>query len=131
MTVRKNLPLSGNRLTDWIFKRLIYLLEKKVQFIFRTKGALRMPDNKRVFLWGYYHSVNDSNKIVIFIGGGHKTRDEMGKTLVHELSHLFFFVGERQILQIESILWNSFTQEQRNLIKSYIPRHSVKKQPEN
>lgn len=60
----------------------------------------------------------------------HKCRDEEVETLIHELSHVLMpRSGERAILVMESLLSKRFTAAQRRMLKSFIPKHEVKRYP--
>ena len=123
---KRKLPCSGNELVDWHFRRLIYILENKVDKIFVTHGPLRHPDKKRKRLTGFAYLFDvDCGKIhrsIIFVSGDKKQLPDKtvaAMTLTHELLHVLLPVPEKDILRLENILWKYFTQEQKNLIKSY------------
>ncbi len=60
----------------------------------------------------------------------HRCRDDEVETLIHELAHVILpRAGERSILSIEGILVRQFSASQRRYLKSFIPKHEVKRYP--
>lgn len=125
--MRKKYPSAGDILVDWIFKRLIYILERE---LVRKKKGLYDPDvSSRQAVLGFLYF----NDRIIYLNSSkraHPTKIELTKTLVHELAHLLFpDVSERYIKQIEEILWIKLTNEQKKFLKRYIPKYEVTKNP--
>lgn len=126
MVSLREVPLSGDELTDWIFKQFIFFLRRETLHIKRKK---RLLDERRRVMKGLMES-KSVPKLEITINCAkrhHENRDEEVGTLIHELAHIVFWkTQEGFIRQIERILMDSFTQDQKNLLKSFIPRHEVK-----
>ena len=134
MLKKRKLPRSGNKLVDWHFRQVIYYLENKVSAILIVNKSLKDPRNKKILLRGYI-DVNHKGRAIIFVSGiknTHADREMMGKTLTHEVAHGFLedYVHEKSILTLEDLLWNAFTKDQKNIIKSFLPKHKVKRAPE-
>ncbi len=122
----RDVPLSGDELTDWVFKQFVFFLRRETLHIKRKK---RLLDEHRRVIRGLMDPESDP-KIVITINcapSQHENRDEEVETLIHELAHIVFWkTQEGFIRRIQRILIDNFTQEQKNLLKSFIPRHEVK-----
>lgn len=116
-------------LVNWIFARFIEIL-KDPKTIIRKKKRLIDPDDprKRSVLSGL---VTDQGDIYLNSAKSrHKNTDELLETLIHELSHILFSdTKERYIKTITKILSIKFSDKQRGILKSYIPKHEVKKNP--
>lgn len=53
----------------------------------------------------------------------HLNRDDMTKTLVHELLHVLFpDTDENSIRAFEDIIWQKLNNEQKEILKSYLPK---------
>lgn len=128
----RDVPLSGDGLTDWIFKQFIFFLRKETLKIKRKKRLVSFNDPHRQVLRGLMNpgvgpgehnieiTINPAKQI-------HCNRDEEVKTLIHELSHILFWkTREKFILQIEKILVKKLTAEQKNFLKTFLPYHEVK-----
>ena len=130
MVSLRRVPLSGDELVDWVFKQFIFFLSRKTLHIKRKKRLLDPDDKSHRSIMGMMDS-GAAPKIKITINCAkslHKNRDKEVETLIHELGHIVFWkTPERFIKQIEEILIDRFTQEQKNFLKSFIPRHEVKK----
>ncbi len=122
----RDVPLSGDELTDWVFKQFIFFLRKETLHIKRKK---RLLDEHRRALRGLMES-EPAPELKITINCAkrqHENRDEEVGTLIHELAHIVFWkTRDRFIWQVEKILTENFTQEQKNFLKSFIPRHEVR-----
>lgn len=125
------LPRSGDKLVDWIFKQFVFFLRRETLHI-KRKRRLRSPDDPhrellRGMLW---FESETSSAFDIGLNPAkcqHSNRDEELETLVHELCHLVFWkIQHRFIWQLERIVLDRLTQEQKNYLKSFIPRHEVK-----
>lgn len=119
---------SGDRLVDWIFNRFIEIANKAP---IRKKKRLLDPDDprKKTALSGLVTKQND-----IYLNSAkirHKNKDELLKTFIHELAHILFFpkIKHRYIYSITTILLLKFSDKQKRILKSYIPKHEVKKNP--
>ncbi|MBI2058021.1 MAG: hypothetical protein HYT63_03535 [Candidatus Yanofskybacteria bacterium] len=132
MVSLREVPLSGDKLVDWIFKQFVFFLRKETLAVKRKKRLLD-PDNlhRRVIRGlmqpqvgpgghGIEITINSSRSI-------HCNRDKEAETLIHELSHVVFWkTWERFIGQAENILVEKFTQEQKDFLKSFLPRSESK-----
>jgi len=128
----REVPLSGDDWVDWTFKQFVFFLRKETLAIKRKKKLLD-PDNphRRVIRGlmqpqvgpgghGIEITINSSKSI-------HCNRDKEAETLIHEVSHVVFYkTWERFIGQAESILIRRFTQEQKDFLKSFLPRSESK-----
>ncbi len=126
---KKKIITSGDRLVDWIFRRFVEFLNYEVMAIRKKKG-LRDPDDHHCKALRGFLTVDDE----IYLSASkvqHRNKDEMLETLIHEVSHLLFEdVKERHIAQLENILGLKFTDEQKRILKKFIPKHTVKRGPE-
>jgi hypothetical protein len=89
------------------------------------KKILRHPDHK----WELYGLLSGD---VIFLGKhAHKQKHSpLVLTLIHEVLHVSRpRLHERRILQLEKKYFARFTDQQKRFLKSYIPKHEVKKGP--
>lgn len=122
----REVPLSGDELTDWIFKQFMFFLRRETLHIKRKK---RLLDEHRRAIKGLMES-ESVPKLEITINCAkrhHENRDEEVETLIHELAHIVFWkTREGFIRQVERILIDNFTQGQKDFLKSFIPRHEVK-----
>jgi len=131
----EKLPRSGDSLADWIFGQFITFIRKETVRISRKKRLINPDDPHRRVIRGLMDpDIHPSgNWVQILINSAkntHRCRDEEVETLIHELSHVIMpKTTERHILRIESILAHKFTLSQRRYLKSFIPRHEVKKYP--
>lgn len=131
MTKRKNRkgpPLSGDRLVDWIFRRFVEILNYEVLAIKKKKRLSDPDDPHHNALMGLLTEEDE-----IYLSASkvqHRNKDEMLGTLIHEISHILFRdVKERYIEQLENILVIKFTDEQKRILKKFIPKHQVKTGP--
>ena len=129
------LPRSGDRLTDWFFRQFVHFLRKETVCIKRKRRLVNPDDPHREAIRGLMDpEVHPSGRYVhILINparDANRTRDDEADTLIHELSHVVLGkTTERHVLQLESILSARFTLLQRRIIKSFLPRHVVKRYP--
>ncbi|MDP3710720.1 MAG: hypothetical protein Q8R29_03320 [bacterium] len=124
----RKIPLSGDRLVDWEFRRIIYVLDNIVEFI-KKKKVLRDPDDRRKRLLGFLMT---GHKVIYL--SSNKRYCPLAKTLIHEALHVLYppyisRVPHRCIFQKEEILWLRFTEAQKRFLRSYIPKHEVKTDP--
>lgn len=128
----RKVPLSGDKLTDWIFKQFLFFLRKETLSIKRKKRLLDPYDPHRKVLRGLMDSEVGPSKhhIEITLNSAkriHCNRNEEVETLIHELSHILFWkTRENFIYQMEKILVIRLTSEQKNFLKMFLPRHEVK-----
>lgn len=129
----REVPLSGDRLLDWVFKQFIVFLNRKTVYIIRKKRlkkanspregillGLTMPKNPKNYLKGTYIFINSAKC-------RHHDRNEETETLIHELCHnLFSDSKHRFINQLERMLIEDFTNDQKKILKSFIPHHEIK-----
>jgi hypothetical protein len=124
------LPRSGDKLVDWIFKQFVFFLRRETLQV-RRKRRLVFDNRHRQALWGLLDSSGPpSHKVSIGINAAksrHANRDEELSTLIHEMSHIVCTnTQDKFIYQLEGIMLRRLTQEQKNYLKSFIPRHEVK-----
>lgn len=115
-------------LADWIFARFIEILNDQ-EIIVRKKKRLFDPDDlKKIALAGF---LTERNEIYLNSSKNqHKNIEELLQTLIHELSHVLLpETKEKYIKRLEKILWLKFSDKQKGILKSYIPKHEVKKNP--
>lgn len=126
------LPLSGNRRVDNKFRKIVNLLKHKFKAIYRKK-ILRDPDDRRKHLKGL---ISHGHKEVFIV---HEPPDEPAvKNLLHEALHAIHPTfrnppskkREERIRRLEEYYWARITEEQKKLLQRYIPKHTVKKDPQ-
>ncbi len=128
----REVPLSGDKLLDWIFKQFVFFLRRETLRIKRKKRLCYPKDRHRKAIWGLMEpEVGPGGHFIeITINSAkskHKNRDEELETLIHEVCHVLFFkTRESFIEQITLILSTGFTQEQRNFLKTFLPRGETK-----
>lgn len=116
------------RLVNWLFKRIEYILENKIDKIFKKKV---LKDSRQGLAGMVFSKSWGCDEDIIFISAAkcrHANKDHAAETLAHEVLHILMpEVGERYILQLEVIVWQLLTKEQKQKIKSFIPKHTVKR----
>lgn len=120
---------GGDEVVDWLFNQVIYFLKRK-STIYKVKD-LRDPDDRRHRLSGYIISSGNRHKIWI---DGQLCIHGKQRTIFHEGLHTFLPSvegGKRGILTLEKILWPKLNRKQKELLKSFIPKHYVSKRPED
>lgn len=129
------IPKSGDALVDLIFTQFAIFLRRETVRIARKRRLVNPDDPHRRVIRGLMDpDIHPSgNWVQILINPSkntHRCRDEEVETLIHELSHVIMpKTAERHILRIESILFRQFTPAQRRYLKSFLPRHEVKRYP--
>lgn len=129
------LPRSGDAVVDWLFRQFVIILRSEKVRISRKKRLVNPDDPHRKVIRGLMDpDIHPSgNWVQILINPAkntHKCRDEEVETLIHELSHILMpRTGERSILAIETILTRRLSAAQRRYLKSFIPKHEVKRYP--
>jgi hypothetical protein len=126
-----HLPRSGDKLVDWIFKQFVFFLRKETTHIKRKKRISTARIDPQLTVAGMMCPQDEAgHRVDILINSAknaHRSRDDELKTLIHELCHLVFWkTWERFIGQMEMIMLEKLTQEQKSYLKSFIPHHEVK-----
>ena len=115
---------SGDKLGAWIFARIIYSLNYKIEAIYLKKVLHERHGGEEI---DYYGFIDDD---IIYLSAAktkHKDLRAIAKTLLHEVMHnVFCGIHERNILQLEDLVWGKLSEEQIMILKSYVPRHIVK-----
>ena len=130
-----NVPRSGDPLVDLIFGQFVGFLRQERVRISRKRRLVNPDDPRRKVIRGLMDpDIHPSgNWVQILINPAkntHRCRDEEVETLIHELSHAMLpKAPERSILRMESILTKKFSTSQRRYLKSFLPRHEVKRYP--
>jgi|SRR3989344_9663964 len=124
MTSLRNVPLSDDKLTDWIFKQLLNCLREKSLVVKRTNKPLPHPESNNISgLTEYDERWSD---VLISINASTSANEQIA-TLIHELCHVLFHkTSERDINKLERILWEKITNEQRDYLRSYLARRKIK-----
>lgn len=124
----RDVPLNGDELVNWVFKQFVFFLRRETLHIKRRKRLSDPNDKHHRAIRGLLELGRIIKITINSAKSRHCNRDEEVETLIHELGHIVFRkTSERYIEQIEKILISRFTQEQKNFLKSFIPRHEVKK----
>ncbi|KKU04617.1 MAG: hypothetical protein UX07_C0031G0003 [Parcubacteria group bacterium GW2011_GWA2_45_30] len=118
------IPLSGDRKTDSLFRRIVQALKNRKIKVYRVK-IIRDPDNPRKELAGFM-CLNHKEIYVI-----HELPDWPGQqNLIHEALHILFpFAWHDKIDRLEFFLWKHFNDKQKKYLKRFIPGHCVKCNP--
>jgi len=121
---RRRWITSGDKLTDWIFSRVIHNLNYKIEATLLKKNLREKHCKKTIELYGYI----DSDVISLSAAKSlHPDREAIAKTLLHEVLHnVFCPIYERNIRRLEDLIWEKLSREQIAILKSYVPRHIVK-----
>lgn len=129
----KKLPLSGDNLTDLLFKIVVDTICHKISAI-RKKKNLTDPDildpkKRRRTFYGIY----DKERGEVYLSDSrrkHPTRGSMVSALVHEVLHAAMpHVFERRMLKLDNILETRFTDRQKRYLRRFIPKYQVKTGP--
>jgi len=114
---------SGDVLVDWIFRRFVEILNKKVDLIVLKR---RLRDEKGKLLDGQWKKENKTiyiNPARYSPACGSRKDYDMLVTLVHELSHILFEPArEREILQAERMLIQKLSDSQKRALRGFIPK---------
>lgn len=101
-------------LVECIFKEFCHLLKHYVPRI-HLKKNLRSKNGKSL-------AGEVSARRIIYIENDLCEHEKI-KTLIHELAHLVFeSVPEKDILEIEELLWKKFSQKQKIYLGRWIPK---------
>jgi hypothetical protein len=135
LAVSASLPRSGDALTDWFFRQFVAVLKSERVGIARKRRLVNPDDPHRQVIRGLMDPDLDprGNWVQILINPArntHQNRNEEVDTLVHELAHVILpKTAERGILAIEATLAKRLSPNQRRILKSFLPRHEVKRYP--
>ena len=128
------------RIKNILFNIILRLLKYGHVKIYKTTSPIRW-DKKDKRLRGLLPNLQNNARLtgVIFLSADrndHPNR-EAGSTLVHELLHIILPTAiEPHILSLEMegkclFFWDLLSKEQKQIIKSYIPKHTVKITPKD
>ncbi len=126
---------SGDPLVDWFFRQFVRALCDERVRIVRKRRLVNPDDPRRRVIRGLMDpDIHPSgNQIQILINAArntHRNRNEEVETLVHELAHVILpKTPERGILTVENIMARRLTRQQRAVLKTFLPRHEVKRYP--
>lgn len=129
------LPRSGDALTDWFFRQFVSVLRDENLIIQRMRRLHDPTDRARRAIRGimdpFVHPSGQYVHILINPAKGlNRDRDEEVETLIHELAHLVMErTSERNILQLERTLAKTLSAAQKRILKSFLPRHIIKRYP--
>ncbi len=127
--IREKLPLSGKKRIDIMFRRVIRTIEK-LEAIYKKDGLITAPDNPNQQLHGI---MTHGHKSVYLT---HDPPDTPAtKVLLHEALHKLSKCHidcetKDLIFRREEYYWQNFTKNQRRYLNRYIPKHTVKREPQ-
>src|SRR3989344_354532 len=126
---RRKFPLSGKKRIDCVFRKVIRVIEKW-KAIYKKDGFITDPRDETWLLHGY---MPDGHKEVYITH--HPPDTPASKVLLHEALHKLSSVHvdctkNDRILRREEYYWKRFTREQKIFLRNYIPKHTVKKEPQ-
>lgn len=104
---------SGDELTDWFFRTMIYTLNEEVR---KIKWAHALNGNNSDGTWSL------DNQTIYLNDTLHG--DEKLKTFIHETCHAFLEITdleEKLNLDLETILWKRLSAKQKKILSMYIP----------
>ncbi|MBI5733266.1 hypothetical protein HY967_04965 [Candidatus Jorgensenbacteria bacterium] len=116
-----------NYLAQWFFAAVAWALQKEIRKIFWTHD-LRDPEYPKIKLDGLLAGN------IIYLDDA-LTKREATETLIHELCHGFVsFPGngkkdEKFISQLTTILWNTFSNKEKRLIRKFLPSKKQRAKP--
>lgn len=127
----KGITQGGNAIADHLFREVVDFLNNKVFKIHRVR-VLRDPDNKYRFLAGLLMPMGENKDYEIFVSeSDNKDTDEQGATILHEVLHIIMpHSREMYIRRLEELLWQEFSRDQKQIIKSYLPKYISKRKPD-
>lgn len=126
---KRNLPSSGDRLIDALFKVLIDTLEKEIEAI-RLKKVLFDPSGGPLKRKKELYGIIIEGRIFLGKRIHKKEKESIVLTLVHEVFHAALpFLKERRIYQLGAIVYTRLTDAQKRFLRKYIPKHEVKEEP--
>lgn len=125
---------SGDKLVDWFFMELIRTLNRPGTHIYLIKSIKDRSRGKQRGLLGLCVPSGSIYYSELFVAdswaGIRRSKDKKGSTLLHECAHaLLPGVRNRSIERLEKLLWSRLNPRQKNIVKSYLPRHLAKKSP--
>lgn len=117
-----NLPLSGDRLVDTLFRTLIFALDYHITDILIQNNLTQRKKWKR----NIYGTLDREQGVIILDLEMHRQHGESPtRTVIHELLHLLHpLLYEHAIGQFETHLWPRLTDKQKQFIFSYIPEEN-------
>lgn len=130
-----SMPKSGDLFVDWMFTQYVIALRSQRVHIVRKKRLVNPDDPRRLVIRGLMDpDIHPSgNWVQILINPAkntHRCRDEEVETLIHEVAHIILpRASERSVLRLETMLSRHFSVAQRRYLKSFIPKHEVKRYP--
>lgn len=126
----KGPPLSGDRLTDLIFKMMLDAIHYRISSI-KKKKILTDPDEKdskkrRETIRAIY----DPETKEVFLSASkckHPTKISMVSSLIHEIFHeIMPDAFHKRIYQFEKVLIVKLSDKQKRYLRKFIPKHEVK-----
>lgn len=133
MVSLREVPLSGDELTDWVFQELVLTLRKRNVWVKRKKRLMDPDKRQRRSLRGLMQPGigRGGHGVVITINSAKRSnpnRNAETETLMHETSHAILLETlEWRILKLERILSRRFTREQKEFLKKkFLPRYETK-----
>jgi hypothetical protein len=149
--VVKNLATDSRalkKIINWFFREFIRLLRNPKVNIYKTRELKVKEQKVSAFLTVYFNEEKETLKkgIVdradIFLSAYKidHTNGDIGNSLIHELIHLLTLSFREKTVEDlefwdtkkeELFLWHFFAPKQQQIIRSYIPRYTVKKTIDN
>lgn len=124
MEIQRVLPLEA--VAEWLFKRCITILRRSK---IRLVKVIRADNDRRCTLYGYVEDY-DTSKPSIFLSATRKPALPLGQVLLHEALHaLFPKLPELLINSFEHLLWNAFSEKQRDRITKFVPKRVSNNEP--
>jgi hypothetical protein len=126
---------SGDPLVDWFFRQFVHALCTERIRVVRKRRLVNPDDPHHRVIRGLMDpdSCAAGDRACILINPArttHRNRNEETETMIHELAHVLLpHTPERGILAIENIMTTRLTDEQRAILKTFLPRHEVKRYP--
>lgn len=117
---------SGDKIVDWLFQRITQILRRKGTNIELVRTLTETDRGRRKTLYGILHYGSNPYENEVLINGTHgmnRRSEGRGITLLHEAVHILMrTVGEKRVLNLEPLLWERLSPEQRHTIISFVPR---------
>lgn len=118
-----------------MFRQFVAMLRDENLVIFRMRRLHDPADRSRRAIRGIMDPfVHPSGRYVHILINPAKDAnqdwEEEVETLIHELAHMVMErASERSIVRIEKILAKHFTLAQKRFLKTFLPRHTIKRYP--
>ncbi|KKT29206.1 MAG: hypothetical protein UW15_C0015G0006 [Parcubacteria group bacterium GW2011_GWC1_44_10] len=110
---------SGDALVDWIFRRFIESINTKIKQIVLKRRLKYETEELLDGLW-------EPNTHTLYLNPAkykHKKSYDILQSFIHELGHILFeSIRERNINQLENILFEKLTPQQKRALRSFIPK---------